>query len=172
MRSDAADFMHLRADLSRCIASKSGAINYLIILRAKAAHCQGAAACNSSSLSILQGSLFYALTRCGGGARYNLCSSAAGRSLAARTFALRTAALCNYVRLMSLFQRLRWRAAQSDVGVWDIHTWMQTASQVALRVTQSDTCEMRLASPGFLFINTKKMLILLCCCRQNFILNA
>jgi len=44
MRSDAADFMHLRADLSRCIAGKSGAINYLIILRAKAAHCQGAAA--------------------------------------------------------------------------------------------------------------------------------
>jgi hypothetical protein len=106
MRSDAADFMHLRADLSRCIAGKSGAINYLIILRAKAAHCQGAAphaaaAAAATCDSRYPSGLFVLCSR------YNLCAPVlpAGRSLAlaARTFALCTAAvqLCAFNVIIS-----------------------------------------------------------------------
>lgn len=135
--------MHLRADLSRCIASKSGAINYLIILRAKAAHCQGAAACSSSnlrdSLDILQGSLFYIYNMCSALTRrqHNLFSTAAGRSLAARTFALRTAAvqLCAFNVIIS--------AITLTCRCWGV----KTASRFALHVSNR-RCELRI---GFQF---------------------
>lgn len=61
------------------------------------------------SLDILQGSLFYALAIIS----VLQCCRPASCFLLLALRALSHSALCNYVRLMSLFQRLRWRAARN-----------------------------------------------------------